>query len=451
MGYKFGPKFQKLLLKYVIEKKKLSYLNLLFPKLFDENSLEIIFRYVKDYYRDYRSIPSYDKLRRNAGGLYDIGMEENIPESKNEIIKMIDQVESMIDENEEETQDKICDFIKMKRADKLFTEMLEDRARGEYNLDGYTEVLNKIRFLKGGDTAMNYYDARLIEKYFEDIPTIPTGFDQLDKWLKGGLQLGEIGIVAGKSGVGKTFFLLNMAAHAYKKGYDVIYVTLEISKMILKRRFDSCITGMSWEEIIADKERYYKVMEEKYQGGDLIIVHFPEGIGSVEDIREKVLELKENKKKDGRDFIPNLLMVDFLENLNLNMYGSTSHDRFEGLGLATAGLRRLGAEENMAVWVAQQIQRGGYKLSTVRMENIQSSIKIVSVVDLFLGLSKVDRNHPDIKKIQIDKIRRAAMPDVYSQIRLNGDLSKMTEMSYDEIKEMRKENEEESENKKEKK
>lgn len=445
MGYEFDLEFQKLLIKHIIEKKKLSYVNMLFPKIFEDSVIEIIFRYIKKYYKEKKDTPSYDEMRRNAGGLFDIGMEQNLPETKPKIIEMINQIEDISEVNEKEIEKQIYDFIKIKKSDKLFMEMLDDRARGEYNLDNYIGVLNKIRHLEREFQVMDYYKAREIEEYFENMPSVPTGFETLDDCLDGGLQWGELGLVVGETGIGKTFFMLNMAAHAYKEGYDVIYVTLEITDINLKRRLDSCITGMGWGDIIQDRNTYLRIMDEKRKG-NLLIVPFYSKIPSVEDIREEVLRLKNEEMEGGKLFEPQLLIVDFIEYLAESQETSkNSWEKYEGLGRASVQLRKLAEEQEMAVWMVQQVQRAGFKTTTVKMENIQSSIKVVSVIDIFVSINWADRKLRGVRKIHIDKLRRTAMPKNDIMIRFTGDRSLMEEMSFDEFKRMKKEKMEEGE------
>jgi len=443
MGYEFDLGFQKLLIKHIIEKKKLSYVNLLFPKIFEDSVIEIIFRYIKKYYKEKKNLPSYDEMRRNAGGLFDIGMEQNLPETKPKIIEMIDQIEYISDINEGEIEKQIYDFIKIKKSDKLFMEMLDDRARGEYQLDKYIGVLNKIRSFEEEDPDMDYYKARNIEKYFEKQEAIKTGFDTLDKRLDGGLQLGELGLVVGETGIGKTFFMLNMAAYAYMLGYDVIYITLEIEDITLKRRLDSRITGMGWGEIIEDKEKYIRIMDEKHNGNLIIVPFYGKGC-SVEDIREKVLRLRNEKTEGEKPFNPKLLIIDFIENMAEGEEKS-SWEKYEGLGRASVQLRKLAQEQKMAVWIVQQIQRQGFKAKTVKMENIQSSIKIVSIIDVFVSINWAEEKLPSIRKIHIDKLRRTAMPDKDFMIRFSGNRSLMEEMSFNEFKKTKKEKKEEEE------
>ncbi|MFN8158100.1 MAG: DnaB-like helicase C-terminal domain-containing protein [Candidatus Nanopelagicales bacterium] len=54
-----------------------------------------------------------------------------------------------------------------------------------------------------------------------------TGFDPLDGFLAGGLRPGELTILGGPQGLGKTTFALQVARHIVALGYPVLYVSYE--------------------------------------------------------------------------------------------------------------------------------------------------------------------------------------------------------------------------------
>lgn len=68
-----------------------------------------------------------------------------------------------------------------------------------------------------------------------DTPCVPTGFKNLDKALDGGLYEGLI-ILGAESSTGKTALALQIADHIARKGNDVYYFTLEMSKEELMAR-----------------------------------------------------------------------------------------------------------------------------------------------------------------------------------------------------------------------
>lgn len=74
-------------------------------------------------------------------------------------------------------------------------------------------------------------------------PVLPTGFDLLDDALAGGIRQGEVMLVGGKPGVGKTVASLQWARSMAHRGAAVVYVCFEHDDVTLVTRLLSCELG----------------------------------------------------------------------------------------------------------------------------------------------------------------------------------------------------------------
>lgn len=74
-------------------------------------------------------------------------------------------------------------------------------------------------------------------------PAIPTGFAQLDEHC-GGLYPGEVTVLAGSEGMGKTTFALSVARNIAKSGKRVAVFTLEMKQEEIIRAFTAMETGI---------------------------------------------------------------------------------------------------------------------------------------------------------------------------------------------------------------
>ncbi|MFP5334738.1 MAG: DNA repair protein RadA [Actinomycetes bacterium] len=70
----------------------------------------------------------------------------------------------------------------------------------------------------------------------ESARAVPTGVDELDRVLGGGLVPGAVVLVAGEPGVGKSTLLLDVASRAAQHGRTVLYVTAEESAAQVRLR-----------------------------------------------------------------------------------------------------------------------------------------------------------------------------------------------------------------------
>ena len=76
---------------------------------------------------------------------------------------------------------------------------------------------------------------------------LPTGFDRLDDALAGGVRQGEIVLLGGKPGVGKTVVSLQWARTMAQRGIVAVYLCYEHDELTLLTRLLSCEFG----EIVA--------------------------------------------------------------------------------------------------------------------------------------------------------------------------------------------------------
>jgi DNA repair protein RadA/Sms len=76
----------------------------------------------------------------------------------------------------------------------------------------------------------------------------PTGVDELDRVLGGGLIPGAVALLAGEPGVGKSTLLLDVAAKAARSGITTLYVTGEESVAQVRLRADriNAVNGALW-------------------------------------------------------------------------------------------------------------------------------------------------------------------------------------------------------------
>jgi replicative DNA helicase len=78
---------------------------------------------------------------------------------------------------------------------------------------------------------------------------IPTGFSPLDSYLHGGLRVGELFLLGGAQGVGKSTWALQLARHVAAGGHGrVLYVCYEHSEEFLLERLIAMESAMAVEE-----------------------------------------------------------------------------------------------------------------------------------------------------------------------------------------------------------
>lgn len=84
----------------------------------------------------------------------------------------------------------------------------------------------------------------------------PTGFRCFDE-LTGGLEPGQLVIVAARPSMGKTIFACNVATHAAAAGTPVLFVTLGMTRREIAARILAARSGVSVHAMRAGTCRQY--------------------------------------------------------------------------------------------------------------------------------------------------------------------------------------------------
>src|SRR3954470_11726673 len=92
------------------------------------------------------------------------------------------------------------------------------------------ELVSLLSVLKAADVALNKGTAAAPR-------TWPTGFDPLDAYLGGGLRAGELVLLGGPQGLGKTTFALQVLRQVVQAGGHGLFFSFEHDERTLLERF----------------------------------------------------------------------------------------------------------------------------------------------------------------------------------------------------------------------
>ena len=227
--------------------------------------------------------------------------------------------------------------------------------------------------------------------YFEDVmdrmegvarDTVPTGFDVLDEVvLDGGLGGGEIGVIMGVSGTGKTWILCGIGANAVRKGYNVLHYTLELSDKQTGFRYDSIFSGYAPTEIQDNREEVIEIINEL--PGNLLIHQYSTKGASTETLRADIKRIRKLK------WDPDLILIDYPDLLR-SVGRQRSDNKYETMGSIYEDLRGLSGDFGAGVWAPTQTRRSATGNEVIRQDEIADSWKKVMTADVIISMSRTD-------------------------------------------------------------
>ncbi len=190
----------------------------------------------------------------------------------------------------------------------------------------------------------------------QEVGVVPTGFKKLDEFLAGGLQRSNFIIIAGRPGMGKTSFAMNIAANvAIRKKIPVAILSLEMTSYELVLR-------LLCSEAKEDSNRIRKGIMTKEQWIKLtthagIIAEAPIYIDDSPDLN--ILELRTRTRRLAHELQSNgsqlgLVIIDYIQ----RMHGLNPRDtRQQEIADISNAIKSLAKELEVPVIGVSQLSR----------------------------------------------------------------------------------------------
>ena len=248
------------------------------------------------------------------------------------------------------------------------------------DFDGIRNLVEKA--IKAG------MDKRIGHEYNKDIetryrvdyrPTIPTPWPILNDGIQGGFGPGDLGIVFGSPGGGKSWTMVAIAAHAVQLGYKVNFYTLELGEDYVGKRFDCYFTGYSIDEI--NKHRKEVQTHIDNMKGKLIVKEYAPKQATISTIKAHVQRCVDLDHK------PDMIIIDYVDYLRAPTKGRYSErkDEIDDNFIATKGLAK---ELNIPILTPSQVNRMGARDSIIEGDKAAGSYDKMMVADICISLSR---------------------------------------------------------------
>ena len=149
---------------------------------------------------------------------------------------------------------------------------------------------------------------KLVSIDAEDSPRLPTGIDELDRVLGGGLVPGGVVLLGGDPGIGKSTLLLQALAQLSANGVDVLYSSGEESAAQIALRANRIHLNAPQLEVLAEIQLEILLLSGEAAKRQVLVVDsiqtlysdaFSSAPGSVSQVRECAAQLTRLAKSSG--------------------------------------------------------------------------------------------------------------------------------------------------------
>lgn len=223
-------------------------------------------------------------------------------------------------------------FTIIDNTKKYFEELYKETLKGQKNSDNdFVTVMEQKVARQNAGKAVG----------------VPTGSDAVDNFL-GGWFLGELYIIAGRPGMGKTTYALISAWNAAQQGHYVIFFSFEMPRNQLVSKLASMLTGIDYQAIkkgkLTNEELQRVIQASKIIDQSKLIIEA--GIKTIEDVREKMEE-------HAKMFKIRAVFFDYIQRCVSRQKMETRHL----IVLITRELKTLAKEFNIAMIALSQLSR----------------------------------------------------------------------------------------------
>tara|TARA_R110000824_G_scaffold174912_2_gene353100 strand:- start:1318 stop:2676 length:1359 start_codon:yes stop_codon:yes gene_type:complete len=367
----YGPVFQmKVISSLLTHKEFLQNINdVLDDEYFSNPAHKWVINEILDYYEKYHTTISLDILKVEMKKLENEVLKVSIKEQLREAYKA--DIEDLT-----YVQEEFSAFCKNQQLKKALLNSVDLLKAGDYDSIKY---MIESAMKAGQDKNIGHEYRKDIEsRYREDHRTIvPTPWEPINELIQGGLGNGDLGLIFGNPGGGKSWSLVALGGFAVKLGYNVIHYTLELSESYTGRRYDAYFTSTPVDNLENNKSKVDDVIPEL--PGELIIKEYPMGKTTMSTIESHI-----NKVTD-LGIKPDLILIDYIDLLSTKKKTVDRKGEIDDIYTSTKGLAR---QLNIPIWSVSQVNRAGAKDNVIEGDKAAGSYDKMMITDLSISLSR---------------------------------------------------------------
>jgi replicative DNA helicase len=343
--------------------------DILEEEYFDNPAHKWIVEEILKYHYKYNTTPSLDAL------------QVEVKKIDNEVLKVsvIEQLKEAYkasNEDQEYVEQEFANFCKNQQLKKALLSSVDLLEKGQYD---------DIRYLI--DSALKAgMDKNLGHEYEKDTETryraedrnpIPTPWPHINEMLQGGLGAGDVGIIFGNPGGGKSWMLTALGAMPVSLGYTVAHYTLELSEGYMGRRYDATFTGLKVQELGLHRQEVNEMIEKLK--GKLIIKEFSMGKASISSIEAHIQKMTDLGTR------PDLIIIDYVDLLKSKRKSVDRKDEIDDIYISTKALAR---DLKLPIWTVSQVNRAGAKDDVIEGDKAAGSYNKIMIADFAMSLSR---------------------------------------------------------------
>ncbi len=337
---------------------------------FDNQAHQYIIQQVLSYFNKYNTTPTPEIL------------QIEVKKIENEILKLtvieeLRQAYKIEGKDLRYVEEEFLAFCKNQQLKNALISSVDMLKIADY--DSIRTIIGKALNAGSDKNVGHEYKKDIETRYREDNRApIPFPWPTFNKITQNGYGKGDLVLVFGPPGSGKSWSIIAMAAHAIKLGYKVVYYALELGESYVGKRIDACLTGIPVDAI--DKRREDVEALISALPGEIIIKEYAPKRASLATIEKHLYKLKNQC-----DFTPDVIFIDYLDLLKGSVSRKEKKDETDDVFVEAKGLAK---ELGIPLVSPSQINRAGSKDDIIESDKIAGSFDKIMIGDISVSLSR---------------------------------------------------------------
>lgn len=339
------------------------------PDYFDSPANKWIVTQIIEYYKKYRINPNLEFLKIELKKVENDILQLAITEQLRESFSLTLDDKKYIDEE-------FSSFCINQQLKAALLESVDLLQAGEF--DGIKDLMNKALQAGKDKTLGHEYKKDIESRYKENLRNVvPTPWPQINDLTQGGVGGGDLILIFGNPGGGKSWMLVAMGAYAASLGFKVNHYTLELSETYTGLRYDAYFSQIPVDQVSSNKDQVNEIINKIK--GNIVIKEFPMHKASMATIEAHYSQCCD----EGQE--PELILIDYLDLLKAPR---SRKDRKEEIDDNYAAAKGWAREINKPVISPSQVNRAGAKDEVIEGDKAAGSYDKMMIADLSMSLSR---------------------------------------------------------------
>ena len=368
----YGPVFQVKVLGALLTQRQflINVIDSVDSEYFESSAHKWVVEYIQKYFREYHTTPTIETLSIEVKKLENEVLRISIAEALREAYKMSDNSDLEWVEAEFST---FCRNQQVKKAILNSVSLLEMN-----DFESILQLISKAVNAGEDKTVGLDYNIDIEARYREDDRRcIPFPWPIFNEITQGGYGKGDLVLVFGNPGGGKSWAISAMGAYAAALGYNVVHYSLELGEGYVGKRYDAIFSGIEVDKLHLHRKEVDEVVGKVK--GKVIIKEYPPKRASFDTIEAHLQQLEHQN-----DFKPDLIIIDYLDYMRTR----SRKERKEEIDDVYVAAKAFAKEKGIPVVSPSQANRGAAKSDIIEGDNAAGSYEKIMIGDIILSLAR---------------------------------------------------------------